>query len=143
MNARKRLAVLLVLVVALFVTMFLLGCEGEVSVSTANFKDLQSASTINDDNTPKDVTNIFNPDSPIIYITGIVKNAPDGTDIMATWIYSESDFVIAEISLDLTHINENFKFSLSRPDNGFPEGKYEVKLWIGEKYKESVYFTVQ
>lgn len=116
------------------------------SATTANFKDLQVASEVDEDTyTPVTVTTNFNMDSPIIYVTGSANNAPEGTVIKAEWLYTEQDpeISIDSTTIELTEVDTDFYFSLSRPDNGWPSGNYETKLYIDDEYEESVTFQVE
>ena len=115
------------------------------SVTTANYTDLTVAADVDENNGPVGRTNTFAVDSPMVNVTGVLKNAPEGTIITAEWYYLESDPVVlidgaSYESLDTT---TTFYFSLSKPNAGWPVGNYEVKLYIDEEYKESVTFKVE
>ena len=132
-----------IIVLAILIAAAMGACS--FSVSTASLKNLQMASQVDSNNKAVTVTDSFTTDTPMIYATGNVNNAPEGTVIEALWVYLDSDPVIdidsVEMELDDSYVD--FIFSLSRPDNGWPTGKYEVKLSIDGVYKESLYFTVR
>ena len=116
------------------------------SITTANFTNIQVATQVDSSNRPIKTTNVLATDSEMIYVTGTLKNAPEGTVIKALWIYhteSDESIDIDSASLDIKDSTTDFSFSLSIPDSGWPIGKYEVKLFIDEKYKQSVYFEVK
>lgn len=124
----------------------LLFASCSASFTTANFKNLQMASEVDEaTNQPLTKTDTFHADSPMIYLTGSIANAVVGSKIKAEWLYVEgtSPVDIDSTELELKEINTDFAFSLSKPDKGWPAGKYEVKLSIGDEYKQSVPFTVE
>ncbi|UNC92442.1 hypothetical protein [Candidatus Contubernalis alkaliaceticus] len=133
-----------VFMICMVLLLFLIGCE--FSASTANFKNIQVASDINKEtNEPTVVTNTFSTDAPMIYVSGDVVNAPDGTKIKSSWVYLEMDpvFVIDEVEMTTKDIDTGFVFGLSKPDNDWPEGKYEVELYIDNNHEETVKFEVK
>ena len=131
-----------IFVLVIFIAVSIAACS--FSVSTASLKNLQMASQVDGSNKAVNVTDTFENDTPVIYATGTVDSAPGGTVIEALWVYVESAPPIDIDSVEMT-INDSdvdFVFSLSKPDNGWPSGKYEVRFSIDGVYKESLYFTV-
>lgn len=120
-------------------------CACSFSFSTANIQDLATASEI-DENTLKPVekASTFSPSTPKIYLTGSLNNAPDDTMIKAKWIYLEDDpaVEIDSATYEAKDSDSDFQFSLSMPDDGWPVGKYQVRLYINDKIKEAVKFDV-
>ena len=115
------------------------------SITTANYTDLAVATDVDENNGPVGITNTFAVDSPIVNVTGVLKNAPEGTIITAEWYYLEGDPVIFidEASYESVDTKTSFYFNLSKPYAGWPVGRYEVKLYIDDEYKESVMFKVE
>lgn len=132
--------------IGIFIVFALLLASCSFSATTANFQDLQMASEI-DEATSKPITaaDVFATDSPIIYLTGSINNAVSDTIIKAEWVYTEEDPAISITSyeLELEDIDTDFFFSLSMPDNGWPTGSYEIKLYIDGEYDQSVAFKVE
>ena len=131
-----------IIVLAILITAAIAACS--FSVTTARILNLKMASQVDGNNKAINVTDTFENDTPVIYATGTVDSAPGGTVIEALWVYVESDPPIDIDSVEMT-INDSdvdFAFSLSKPDNGWPSGKYEVRFSIDGVYKESLYFTV-
>lgn len=67
-----------------------------------------------------------------------LKNAPSDTRITFTWKYLEgSPIIIDEVTLDSGDKGSNLDLNstLSRPNNGWPAGKYAVEIRIGENDK--------
>ncbi len=118
--------------------------NGGANFTTANLKDIKTASAIDQNSfLPIGETNSFEPNSPIIYVTTTVKNSPLDTEVMAIWYYLDSNIEIGSSAAITNESTQNIQFSLSRPDNGFPIGQYEVKLHIDKKYVESAKFKVE
>jgi hypothetical protein len=115
------------------------------SFTTANFTNLQMASELDKQNNPVTITSTFTTSSPIIYATGIIKNAPQKTVIKSEWYYLETEDVtfIDEISYEVTEVTTVFYFSFSKPTSGWPLGNYEVKLYIDGVYKSTLSFKVE
>ncbi len=133
----------IVIIAVCVITMALCACT--ISVTTANLQNVQTASQVDSSNKPVNVTSSFTTTAPYIYVTGVAANAPEGTKIRADWIYTETDpdTSIDSVTLSTTEISTSFKFSLSKPTNNWPKGKYEVKLYIDDKYVQSAAFEVK
>lgn len=121
----------------------LAACEFEFT--TANFSNLTMASEVDQQNKPVTKTSAFSTTSPVIYVAGTLSNAPSGTVIKSEWYYLEEDpaVFIDGSQLAVEDTSTDFYFSLSIPDNGWPAGRYAVKLFIGETEKSSLDFTVE
>ena len=134
----KKLMVFIFLTVGIF---FLSAC----SFTTANFTDLKMASEVDKQNLPVTITSTFTTTSPIIYVTGIIKNAPEGTVIKSEWYYLETEdpIFIDDVEYEVNDVTTAFDFSLSKPTAGWPAGSYEVKLYIDGTYKSSLSFKVE
>lgn len=140
----KKVSYISIMLVFVLTLTILNGCE--FNVSTASFKNIETASEINNDTKePITISDTFSTDAPFIYVTGKVVNAPEGTKVKASWIYLDMDpvFTIDEAELTTKHIDTAFDFSLSKPNDGWPVGQYEVKLYIDDNHKETVKFEVQ
>ena len=137
----KKIILACTLITILFVS---IGCS--VRFTTANYSNIQMASEIDDSNNkPINTTTIFDVTAPMLYVTGTLNNAPDGTVIKAEWLYIDNDPVISidSVELEIKDVTTDFYFSLSKPNNDWPTGKYEVKLYIDDEYKQSVNFEVK
>lgn len=115
------------------------------SATTANYTDLKTATEVDANNNPVGITSTFNVDTPLIYVTGMLNNAPKGTMIKAEWYYLNNDPIIYinEAEYESVETTTAFYFNLSIPDNGWPVGNYEVMLYIDGEYKETVAFSVE
>ncbi len=59
------------------------------------------------------------------------------------WYYLEDDYLITTASVNTTKENQNLYFSLERPDNGWPTGDYEVRLYATEDEPVIAKFSVK
>ncbi len=90
----------------------------------------------------------FNTETPEIYVSCQLKNAPPETQVEFTWYYlGQRKIKIDAVTLssgDLTG-TLNMYSSLSKPNNGWPVGEYEVVIAIVGTEKEPVVkkFSVQ
>jgi len=133
---KKLISVSLIVLLALVIS--------SCSFTTANLADLTMASAVQD-NLPVTVTNVFTTTSPVIYATGTLKNAPEGTEITGEWYYLETDpeTYIDSSTLTSVDMNTSFTFSLSIPNNGWPTGDYEIRFFIDDQPSSTLSFTVE
>ncbi len=107
------------------------GCNFELT--TANIADVKVCNNLNGNLCGNDVA-VFGPSDPQIVISCKLKNAPSGTLVTFTWKYVEGDpIIIDQVTLDSEDRGTNLDLhsSLSRPNNGWPTGKYAVEISIG------------
>ena len=129
----KLLVVIIVLGVA---AMLFLGGSGITNVNTAEGFDPTSYEPINK-------TSTFNVNTPEIFVTFSLSDLPVGTYVYCEWIYLDQNISIITSSIQTTMEEQNAYFSLTRPDNGWPTGEYQVKLFVDEKTQTSVNFKVK
>ncbi|MFO7611404.1 MAG: zinc-ribbon domain-containing protein [Clostridia bacterium] len=134
--------IIFAVLLAVFAVILVLG--GGFSFTTARFSDVEMASEI-DGYEAVVKTDVFNTDSPEIYIVGELKNAPDGTVIRCEWYYLETDPATLIDFTDLlpNETNAVFRFSLSKPYNGWPSGDYAAVLLIDENEEMTLEFSVR
>jgi hypothetical protein len=129
-------------VIALFIVLAIAN-GGEFNFSTANVSQPAMASTVDSVTMqPINKTSVFTAQSPIIYATVYVQNAPTETKIKAKWTYVDSKIDIGTVSFQTTQTNQYVAFNLTRPNNGFPVGSYTVDIYLNDKLKETIKFTV-
>jgi len=124
------------------------GCEGEVSFTTAALSEATMCQGVDKDMQPLDTTDIFATDTPEIFCSVKLSNAPPDTDFRAEWIYIEgelediSNYLIDEWSIT-TEGTRYISISLVRPDNEWPRGDYKAVLYINGAEELVVPFTLQ
>jgi len=82
---------------------------------------------------------VFSTGSEVIFCTTILENAPKGATLTANWTYfnGQEPIEIQNSVFEAERSPAKIAFSLSRQDNTWPKGNYEVKLKINEKDTES------
>ncbi len=109
--------------VVLLVALVLIGGSGLSNVKTAVMIEADTFE-------PVGVTSVFKTDSPEIFVTCTVSGLPIGTVVEGEWYYLDQDVFITSSTVRTTQDRQNLYFSLSRPDNGWPVGAYEVTLYV-------------
>ncbi|MCF8234422.1 MAG: hypothetical protein K9G67_03840 [Bacteroidales bacterium] len=105
--------------------------------TTANIADVKVCDELNG--------NLCNSDHAVLSTTANqistsckLKNAPPNTMVTFTWKYLENNpIIIDEVTVNSGDEGSNLDLNstLSRPNNGWPRGKYAVEIRIGEKDK--------
>ncbi len=116
----------------MFAGIILTSCEFEVT--TAHINDIKTCVYLSGDLC--DSENLtFNTNDPQIYVSCKLKNAPENTLVTFIWTYVEGDnpIIIDKVTLNSSDygIDVDMNSNLSRPNNGWPIGKYEIIIKIG------------
>jgi CHAT domain-containing protein/Tfp pilus assembly protein PilF len=93
----------------------------------------------------------FAPDTPQIVCVWQVAGVPaGGATLRAVWIAADTggaappNYHVAEKSYELAQPGQAVgKFSLSKPNNGWPPGKYRLELYLDDRLAETVPFRVE
>ncbi len=104
------------------------------SVTSAKLTDVKMCESIEGNTCGTDVTS-FTKDTPIIYCSCVLKNAPDATKVKFSWYYLEGKEQLiddVELSSPASGSNHQMQSSLSKPNNGWPAGSYKVVIQIME-----------
>jgi len=140
--------IIAIIITSLLLAMPLAGCEGEVSFTTASLSEATMCQSVDKDMRPVNAISVFNADTPKIFCSVKLSNAPPDTEIKAEWIYIEGEvedlnnFLIDDWSAT-TEGTHYISTSMTRPYDGWPGGEYKVVLYIDGKEKLSVPFTVK
>ena len=127
----------------LIISGLLTSCEFEVT--TASLNDIKTCINISGDLCDQDNI-VFSPNDPQIYVSCKLKNAPANTKVLFVWKYVEGEtIIIDEVTLNSSDHGTDLDMnsSLSRPNNGWPTGKYEVEIKIEGDNPVIKTFTVQ
>ena len=125
----------------------LVGCDGEVSFTTASLSAATMAKGTDSDSQPVGPTDQFEIDTPEIFCSVKLSNAPNDTEVLSEWVYIKgelegvTDHVIDTFPV-VTDGTRYLEFSMERPDGGWPVGAYELVLYVDGKEKVAVPFTV-
>ncbi len=133
------------LISVFFLLLFLSACE--FNVSTARITDVKMCTRISNNQCASD-NPTFTRSTPEIYISCHLKNAPENTKVRFDWnYYGQKKFTIRSVELNSGNRTGtlNLQSSLSRPNNGWPVGEYEVVITLVGLDKDPVVkkFTVQ
>jgi hypothetical protein len=149
MKTKRSFLVLLAALSLSLLGLSLMSCVGggEVSFTTARLSEITMAKSV-DETTYKPIekTNTFSVDTPEIFLSAKFSNAPSDTEIMTEWVYVEDeglgDYLIDAVSIYVTGTNY-LAFSMPMPGQGWPQGQYEVIVYVDGEEVETVPFTVQ
>ncbi len=141
------LVVITVFIVALVIaSMPLIGCGS--SSSEASLNKVTLASSVDKDNKPVDATSLFSSDDPAIYCSVEFSSIPDDSQLKADWVYLRGELDgVTNQTIDSVNMSAEgsgyIATDLSRPDNGFPAGNYEVILYLNGEEETREPFQVQ
>lgn len=95
-----------------------------------------------------DSTTTFAADTPKIFAFFETKGVQNGDKLRGVWIAEDvGDAAPKETKIDEPTINakgdlDDGVFSLSKPNNGWPVGKYRLEIYVGDKLAQTVKFTI-
>ena len=137
----------LLVIAAILGAMSIYGCSGEVSFTTAKLTEATMCLGVDGDFKPLNPTDKFSVNTPEIFCSAKLSNAPDDTEILSEWVYVKgaaegvTDYVIDSGAVTAEGTAYMW-FSYPRPDGGWPIGEYQVNLYIDGKKAVSLKFTV-
>ncbi len=103
--------------------------------SSASIDNLQTCHQL-EGNLCDQSVDVFHPNSPQIVSSCQLHYAPPETIVTFTWKYIEGteDIIIDAVSMNTGNEGSDLELhsSLSRPNNGWPAGRYAVDIIIGE-----------
>lgn len=121
---------------AFFSFLLLLSCN----FNSANINDVKVCTSVTNNQCSVDKP-FFEPNTPRIFASCHLNNAPADTQVEFAWFYLGQE----RIPIDAVTLNSgdnigtvNMQSSLSRPNNGWPLGDYEVVITILGTDKEPV-----
>lgn len=123
--------------------MLVASCEFEVS--TARINDIKVCTNLAGELCDQDLP-VFHPNDPQIIVSCKLSNAPSDTEITFVWKYIEGDeLVIDQVILNSSDYGTDVDMHsrLSKPNNGWPMGKYQVEILLGNDAPLVKTFKVQ
>ena len=121
-------------------------CLAGANYSNAADKKVEAVMAEDADTEPTDA---FGPETPKLYAFFRSQGTTKGDKLRAVWIAEDvGDAADANTTIDeatLVADKDNFfgAFSLSKPDDGWPEGKYRVDIYLGDTVATSVKFRIE
>lgn len=92
----------------------------------------------------------FKPNSPYVYVMFSLADAPKGTLVRCLWFAEKVDVVPpdyklyeAEVRMGGGGVNDKGNCWISRPNNGWPVGRYRVELYVAERKGRALRFNVR
>lgn len=91
----------------------------------------------------------FTPDTAKIYCAWKAEGLKSGIQLRGVWIAEDvgraapANYKIDEASFTSTGTSAQGSFSLSKPNKGFPVGKYRLEIYIGSDLTKTVPFVVK
>lgn len=114
----------------LTITFLICGCE--INLSTATISNVRMCSQVYDNECPSD-NPFFTSTTADIYVSCNLRHAPENTNVRFSWYYlADQEVLIDEVilssgeQLGLLHLQSG----LSKPNNAWPVGEYEVRIQI-------------
>jgi len=144
---RKRVAASLLVLTILLGSLPLVGCSGEVSFTTAKLTEATMCLGVDSESKPVNPTDAFGVNTPEIFCSVKLSNAPADTEVLSEWVYIKGEVAgVTDYVIDTLPLNaegtQYLQFSMERPDDGWPIGEYELNLYIDGKDAVSLPFTV-
>jgi len=124
----------------IIVALIVLAIVFDIDLNSANIQNVQLCENLAGDLCGGDQT-FFQTNSPQIVVSCELKNPPTDTKVEFTWNYLSNGITkIDAVTLNSgDHIGTvNMHSSLSRPNNGWPVGDYEVVIRILDTDKEAI-----
>ena len=129
--------------------LFVLLGIGLVSLSAARAMDVKIEVTLATDKDGESPTTTFATDTPLLFALFKTKGILDGDKIRGVWIAEDvgnaapKETKIDEKTLDAEGDTDDGVFSLSRPNIGWPVGKYRLEIYVGKKLITTQKFTIE
>ena len=133
----------LILLGAILGGLTLAGC----SFTTAKLSEATMCLGVDSETKPLNPTDTFGLNTPEIFCSVKLSNAPEDTEVASEWVYVKgeaegvTDYVIDTRALTADGTVYMW-FSYPRPDGGWPVGEYRLNLYIDGKEAVSLPFTV-
>ncbi len=138
---KKRHYLLIFIVALIAIIVYTGGCE----FSTAKVTDAKICTSMNGNICDSD-NSVITSNPAEIYASCKLKNAPESTDIQFTWYYyGQTKFEIDNVTLNSGTNGSDLDVhsSLSRPNNGWPAGDYEVVIQVMVEGKDPLVKTFE
>lgn len=100
------------------------------------------------DSADGDVVTTFGLATPKIFVHAEMVDVPHGSKVSSDWIAEDTggaappNYKIDSVALDAGMLTNVVTFSLSKPNKGWPAGKYRVDLFIDGKAAGAAHFKV-
>ncbi|NTJ67753.1 hypothetical protein G6M50_20255 [Agrobacterium rhizogenes] len=115
-------------------------------VWAAGFKDIVVSTKEGSDA----AQNSFAPDTPKIFVSAhLTKDVPLWSDVNIAWIAVDTggaappNYKIDSVDLHIGYMINSVKSAMTKPNNGWPVGSYEIVFSVNGKVMETTDFTIK
>lgn len=127
MKSKNKFLLPLILITLLFFSI-LTGCEEKI----ATIDEITMTNEVDSDGKNLDSVQSYNDRKDEFIIVTLISNAPKDTKIEFKWFYKEKNEFIDSATV-FTDGTRYVYSTLSKPNNGWPAGEYEVKVYLNSK----------
>lgn len=92
----------------------------------------------------------FAPDTPKIFVSAhLTKDVPSGSDVNIAWVAVDTggaappNYKIDSVDLHIGSLTNHVKSAMTKPNNGWPVGSYEIEFSVNGKVMEKTDFTIK
>lgn len=150
---RQFVPVIIVLALAVMQALPLAGCAGGVGFpgasTTTSLSQATTCTSVNPQTgEPVEPTTTFAPDTPQIFGSALLSNAPARTEVSSEWIYVQGEAAgVVNYLIDTWATAAEgtgyISFSITQPGTGWPTGDYQLVLYLDGEEAATVSFKVQ
>ncbi|RPJ63515.1 MAG: hypothetical protein EHM12_02100, partial [Dehalococcoidia bacterium] len=113
-----------------------------------SLSEVSTAGSVSPDGQPLSISSTFLANTPVIYVTAKIVNAPEDTNVSARWVYVRDDAgktINQQLSEDSATAKGTRYISFSRQASAgaWGSGQYSVSLLVNGKEMTNTQFTVQ
>lgn len=128
-----------IIIALLLLAFFMIGCsEQPLTVEGAYV-----CKSINENNSPDELPNIFPADITDIYLSVKIKNITPDDQLKVKWTYLDTGDVIEEQTSRVESKGSGYiSFNISISE-GFPAGNYKAEVFLNQELTEEINFSVQ
>lgn len=133
-------AVLLLMVASALIGSASVTAAGQPRIATAYLAEQKDGKRVS----------AFKPESQYVYVMFTLADAPRGTLVRCLWFAEKVEVVPpdyklyeAEVRMGGGGVNDKGNCWISRPNNGWPVGRYRVELYVAERKGRAIRFNVR
>jgi hypothetical protein len=114
----------------------------------ATLSEATMALSVDSMSKPVESASVFESDTPEIICSVLVSNAPAGTELLSEWYYVSGEWqgvtnrLVGSVPVAVQG-TQYAALSLTVPDEGWPAGQYQVKLYLNGSLQDAVPFSVE
>lgn len=118
---------------------------GDLSFTTAELRNVHMTTAMDANGKPADKVSTYSSNAAELVAVAELHNAPSYTQVRFVWSYITGNVLIAEYKMDNGDKDANvYVFSSLTNDKPWPEGEYNVQLYVGDRQEPdaTIEFTV-